>query len=99
KLPAHERQCCPTVRQMSGGLAERAVIAAVHQSEPTSRVVADRGDLLLRPLSSRNTRLHKDRIACSSSDASAERSVTAWVPASTASGMPSPSAAGQCCHR
>ncbi len=34
---------------MPGGLAERAVIAALHQGDPPGWVVANRGDLLLSP--------------------------------------------------
>jgi hypothetical protein len=48
---------------MPGSLAKRTVIAAPHQSEPTGRVVADRGDLLLSPGCGRNPRSHANMIA------------------------------------
>src|SRR5215472_6971357 len=48
---------------MPRGPAERAVIAALHQGKPTSRVVADRGHLLLSPGGSRSRRVHANRIA------------------------------------
>jgi hypothetical protein len=48
---------------MPGGLAERAVIASIHQSDPAGRVVADRGDLLLSPSCGRNPRSHANMIA------------------------------------
>jgi len=57
---------------MPRGPAERAVIAALHQGKPASRVVADRGDLLLSPGRGRSPRFHANRIACSSSDATGE---------------------------
>jgi hypothetical protein len=60
---------------MPGGLAERAVITALHQGEPAGRVVADGGDLLIGPGRSRNPRLHTDRIACSPAVTSAEGAV------------------------
>jgi len=40
------------------GLAERAVVAALHQFHPACWVVADRGDLLLSPGGGRNPRSH-----------------------------------------
>jgi hypothetical protein len=46
-----------------GGLAERAVIAALHQGHPARWVVADRGDLLLSPGGGRNLRSHGITIA------------------------------------
>src|SRR5260370_11433988 len=58
ELPAHERHRRPAKRQMPGGLAERAVIAALHQSDPAGWVVADRGDLLLSPGYGRNPTTH-----------------------------------------
>ena len=61
---------------MPGGLAERAVIAALHQGEPARRVVADRGDPLLSPRRGRNPRVHTNRIPRSSQAASAEGSPT-----------------------
>src|SRR5580704_12064702 len=67
ELPAHERHRRPAKRQMPGGLAERAVIAALHQSDPTGWVVADRGDLLLSPGCGRDPRSHATMIAGSSS--------------------------------
>src|SRR5215470_1823515 len=74
---------------MPWGLAEGAVITALHQREPASRVVADGADLLLSPGRSCDPRLHSNRIACTLSGASAEGGATAWVPASTASpGLP-----------
>jgi hypothetical protein len=48
---------------MPRSLAKRAVIAALHQSDPTGRVVADRGDLLLSPGCGRNSRYHANMIA------------------------------------
>jgi hypothetical protein len=44
-------------------LAERAVIAALHQRDPPGWVVADRGDLLLSPGCGRNARSHANMIA------------------------------------
>jgi hypothetical protein len=50
---------------MPGSLAKRTVIAALHQSDPAGRVVADRGDLLLSPGGGRNPRSHGIMIALS----------------------------------
>jgi hypothetical protein len=57
---------------MAGGLAERAVIAALHQGEPAGWVVADRRDPLVSPGCCRNPRTHTSRIAHSSSAAEAD---------------------------
>jgi len=51
---------------MPGRLAERAVVAALHQGDPAGWVVADRGDLLLSPGCSRNPGSHANMIADSS---------------------------------
>jgi len=64
---------------MPGGLAERAVIAALHQGEPAGWVVADRGDLLVSPGRCRNPRLHTNRIAHSSSGASVDGNALAGI--------------------
>ena len=64
---------------MPGGLAERAVVAALHEGEPTGWVVTDRGDLLFSPGRSRNPRFHANRIARSSSGAGPRRDRTLSV--------------------
>jgi hypothetical protein len=46
---------------MPGGLPERAVMAAVHQSGPPDWIVANRGDLLLSPGRDGNPRCHGKR--------------------------------------
>src|SRR4029077_18774016 len=82
ELPVHEGCRCPAVRQMPGGLPERAVIAALHEGEPTGWGGTDRGDLLFSPGRSRNARFHANRIARSSrapSEGNPKLSVAATV--------------------
>src|SRR6202000_2958905 len=63
QLPAHERHRRPAKRKMPGCLAKRTVVAALHQSDPTGWVVADRGHLLLGPGCGRNPGSHVTMIA------------------------------------
>ena len=48
---------------MPGDLAERAVMAALHQGDPPGWIVANRGDLLLSPGRGGNPRCHAKMIA------------------------------------
>jgi len=43
---------------MPGGLAERSVVAALHQREPPGWVIADRRDLLVSPGHGPGRRFH-----------------------------------------